>query len=261
MPFGQSDGLRYYQFDIFSKDVLNAVFTRRGGVSPEPWTSLNLSISVGDDPARVAENRIHAFNSLGRDPASLHDVWLVHGTDVVHAEAPRSLNGHGQKADILFTNNPQVSLFMRFADCVPLLFHDPKKHVVGIAHAGWMGTVKGVAEASIEAMREKYGSKPQDVVVGIGPSIGVDHYEVGEDVASRFRGKFGEDSQRILQTRDGKIHLDLWTANALQLQKMGVEQIQISGLCTACHVDDWYSHRAEKGRTGRFGALMALATA
>lgn len=258
MPFGQSDGLRYYQFDIFSKNVLNAVFTRQGGVSPEPWTSLNLSISVGDEPARVAENRVHAFNSLGRDPASLHDVWLVHGTDAVHAKSPRPLDDPAKKADILFTDNPDVSLFMRFADCVPLLFHDPKKHVVGIAHAGWMGTLKGVAGASIKAMQERYGSKPQDVVVGIGPSISVDHYEVGEEVASQFREKYNGDSEQILHKRDGHNYLDLWMANALQLRKTGVEQIQISGLCTACHLDDWYSHRAEKGKTGRFGTLMAL---
>lgn len=258
MPFHQSDGLRFYQFDIFSKNILNAVFTRHGGVSPEPWSSLNLSISVGDDPARVAENRVHAFNALGRNPASLHDVWLVHGTDVVFAESPRPLNGTVQKADILFTDNPEVSLFMRFADCVPLLFHDPKKHVIGIAHAGWMGTLKGVAEVSIQAMQEQYGSDPRDVVVGIGPSIGVDHYEVGEEVAIQFREKYGSDSENFLQTRNGSIYLDLWTANAMQLQAKGVENIQISGLCTACHLEDWYSHRAEKGKTGRFGALLAL---
>lgn len=258
MPFAESDGLRFYQFDIFSKNILNAVFTRQGGISPKPWNSLNLSISVGDDPARVAENRVHAFNSLGRDPASLHDVWLIHGTDVVHAQAPRPLNAPVEKADILFTDNPEVSLFMRFADCVPLLFHDPEKHVIGISHAGWMGTVKGVAEVSIQTMQERYGSKPQDVVVGIGPSISVDHYEVGEEVAAQFREKYGSDSEQVLQTRDGRIYLDLWTANALQLQKMGVEHIQISGLCTACHLEDWYSHRAEKGKTGRFGALLAM---
>ncbi|MBK7449189.1 MAG: peptidoglycan editing factor PgeF [Anaerolineales bacterium] len=258
MPFDHSDGLRYYQFDIFPRNVLNAVFTRHGGISPEPWTSLNLSISVGDDPTRVAENRIHAFNALGRNPASLHDAWLVHGTDVIYAEEPRPLDQPTQKADILFTDNPAVSLFMRFADCVPLLFHDPKKQVIGISHAGWMGTVKGVAEVSIRAMQEHYGSNPQDIVAGIGPSISVDHYEVGEDVAAQFREKYGSDSEQVLQSRDGRIYLDLWTANALQLRAMGVEQIQISGLCTACHLDDWYSHRAEKGKTGRFGALLAL---
>jgi len=258
MSFAEPDGLRYYRFDIFPKNLLNAVFTRRGGVSPAPWTSLNLSVSTGDEPARVEENRARAFNALRCDPASVQDVWLAHGVDVVHASAPRPLDDPTPRADILFTDNPEVALFMRFADCVPLLFHDPKNGVIGIAHAGWMGTAKGVAEVSINAMRERYGSNPADVIVGIGPSISADHYEVGEEVAAQFREKFGADSEEILERRDGKIYLDLWRANALQLQKMGVEQIQISGLCTACHLDDWYSHRAEKGRTGRFGALVAM---
>jgi hypothetical protein len=201
---------------------------------------------------------VTAFNSLGRNPASIFDAWLVHGTDILYADAPRSLDQHPQKADIIFTDNPKVSLFMRFADCVPLLFHDPKKNVIGIAHAGWMGTVNGVAESAVKGMQERYGSDPQDIIVGIGPSISVDHYEVGEDVASKFREKYGEDSEQVLQVRDGSIYLDLWTANTIQLKQMGVEQIQISGLCTACHLDDWYSHRAEKGKTGRFGALLAL---
>ncbi|MCZ2126951.1 MAG: peptidoglycan editing factor PgeF [Anaerolineales bacterium] len=258
MTFRQANELRFYQFDIFPQGVLHALFTRRGGISPEPWASLNLSVSVGDESARVAKNRRLAFDALGRAPASLRDVWLVHGDDVIFADEALPPNAPSPKADILFTDNPEVTLFMRFADCVPLLFHDPKKRVVGIAHAGWMGTVKGVAQRSVQAMRERYGSNPRDVIAGIGPSIGADHYEVGGEVSAQFRQKYGDDSSQILSVRDGKIYLDLWTANALQLRKSGVEQIQISGLCTACHLDDWFSHRAEKGKTGRFGAALAL---
>lgn len=258
MPFHEKNDLRYYSFDFFSNTVMQAVFTRHGGVSPAPWQSLNLGGSVGDEPARVAENRLRIFDALGRDRASIHDVWLVHGTDIVYADTPRPLEHHPERADILLTNNPEVSLFMRFADCVPLLFHDPKKNVIGIAHAGWMGTVKGVAEKAIEGMRSCYGSKPEDIVAGIGPSIGVDHYEVGEDVVSQFREKYGRDEERILQSRNGSTYLDLWAANLLQLRNAGVEQVQVSGICTACHLEDWFSHRAEKGKTGRFGVLMAL---
>lgn len=258
MTFHEQDGLRYYRFDIFSNSVTQAVFTRRGGVSPAPWQSLNLGGSVGDDPAHVAANRIHIFDALGRDRASIHDVWLVHGTDIVYADAPRSLETHPERADIILTDNPEVSLFMRFADCVPLLFHDPQKRVIGISHAGWMGTVKGVAKTTVEAMQARYGSNPKDIVAGIGPSIGVDHYEVGEDVVSQFREKHSKDMEHIIQTRDGRTYLDLWAANRIQLQNAGVEQVQVSGVCTACHLDDWFSHRAEKGKTGRFGVLMAL---
>ncbi|MBL8049713.1 MAG: peptidoglycan editing factor PgeF [Anaerolineales bacterium] len=258
MPFQNKNGLRFYQFDIFSETVINAVFTRDGGVSPAPWNSLNLSISVGDDPAHVTENRTRAFDALGRNLASLHDAHLVHGVDIIYADTPRPANQPIQKADILFTDNPEVSLFMRYADCVPLLFHDPKQNVIGLAHAGWMGTVKGVAEVAIKAMLEKYNCKPEDIVAGIGPSISIDHYEVGEDVASQFREKYADDAEKVLQNHDGKTYLDLWRANVIQLQKSGVEHIQVSGLCTACHLGDWFSHRAEKGKTGRFGVLMAL---
>lgn len=259
MPFQESNGLRYYQFDIFPRSVSQGVFTRRGGVSPAPWGTLNLGGSVGDDPVRVAQNRIRVFETMGFDPASMHDVWLVHGTDIVYADAPRRLDQPSAKADIIMTDNPSVTLYMRFGDCVPILLHDPKRGVICIAHAGWMGTLSGVAQAAVDGMQKRYGCKPSEIIAGIGPSIGVDHYEVGEEVISQFRGKYPADMEHIVQSRGGSLFLDLWTSNALQLCRAGVEHIQISGLCTACRLDDWFSHRAEKGCTGRFGAIMKLA--
>src|SRR5690606_29831588 len=141
MPFLHKNVLRFYQFDIFSPTITHGVFTRHGGVSPQPWESLNLSISVGDEQTRVIENRTRVFNSLDRNPASLHDAHLVHGVDIILADAPRPVNQPIQKADILITDNPEVSLFMRYADCVQLLFHDPKVHVIALSTAGWLGTV------------------------------------------------------------------------------------------------------------------------
>jgi polyphenol oxidase len=257
MPFHEKNGLRFYSFDIFSPAVKQAVFTRRGGVSPSPWASLNLGGSVGDAAEHVTENRLHVFNSMGCDPVSIHDVWLIHSTNIVYADAPRSLEEPAAKADILFTNRPGVTLLMRFGDCVPILFHDPVEKVIGIAHAGWVGTLNGVVKAAVEGMRSQYGCKPENIVAGIGPSIGVDHYEVGADVISQFQQSHGA-SDRILQTRNGSTYLDLWAANEIQLHNAGIMQVQVSGICTACHVDDWFSHRAEKGKTGRFGALIAL---
>ena len=258
MPFCELDGLRFYQFDIFPKTALQSVFTRRGGVSPAPWASLNLGGSVGDDATRVRENRLRAFNAMARRADSIHDVWLVHGTDIVYADAPLPIAEPSPRADIIFTDNPHVTLFMRFGDCVPILLHDPVKQVIGIAHAGWMGTLKGVAGAAVQGMTSRYGSDPKDILAGIGPSIGVDHYEVGGEVTTPFKEKYPQHAELILQERDGRDYFDLWKSNALQLKDAGVEQVQIAGICTACRLDDWFSHRAEKGRTGRFGALMAL---
>jgi polyphenol oxidase len=258
MAFSHNNGVRYYSFDIFPATVKQAVFTRQGGVSPAPWKSLNVGGTVGDDVDRVRENRARSFDTLGRSILSLFDVWQVHSADVVYADAPRPAQVDHQKADIIFTDKPEVTLYMRFADCVPILLYDPKKCVVGIAHAGWLGTVRAVSITAVRGMTEHYGSQPENIMAGIGPSIGVDHYEVGPEVIAQVDQAFGPDAKRLIEIRGGRTYLDLWAANRVQLEKSGVKQIEVAGLCTACHLDDWFSHRGEKGRTGRFGALIAL---
>jgi len=258
MSFSNNNGVRYYSFDIFPRALKQAVFTRQGGVSPAPWDSLNVGGTVGDDATRVRENRARSFAALGRTFESLFDVWQVHSADVVYADAPRPANVDHHKADVILTDKPEVTLYMRFADCVPILLYDQNKGVVGIAHAGWLGTVRGTSAAAVHAMIGHYGSRPPDIMAAIGPSIGADHYEVGPDVISQVEQSFGMDAKRLIEVRAGKTYLDLWAANRLQLEKSGVEQIEIAGLCTACHLEDWFSHRAEKGKTGRFGALIAL---
>jgi len=261
MPFHQVNSIRYYLFDIFDAQALtHAIFTRQGGLSPKPWDSLNVGASamVLDDHDRVKNNRILAFNALGRQPESMYDVWQVHSADVVCADKPRSWDIPHVKADAILTNNPDVTLFMRFADCVPILLHDPVQRVVGVVHAGWQGTVRKTLSASIEMMIEHYHCQPEDIQAGIGPSIAAHHYQVGTDVIGSVQKVFGEFAERLLPVQDGAVQFDLWRANQLLLEQSGVRDIQISGICTACHLDDWFSHRAENGQTGRFGALIGL---
>ena len=133
MPFNHDNGIRYYTFGIFPREVTHAVFTRQGGVSPEPWASLNVGGTVGDEVTRVRENRFRSFTALGRRIDSLFDVWQVHSADAVCADAPRDPGKELIQADIIFTDKPNVTLYMRFADCVPILLHDPKQGVVGLA--------------------------------------------------------------------------------------------------------------------------------
>jgi polyphenol oxidase len=258
MPLVDRNELTYYAFDSFESGVSHAIFSRRGGVSPDPWASLNLGGTVGDDPGRVRANRLRALSALGRDPGSVYDVWQVHGTEIAIAEAPRPPETPHLQADIILTDRPGVTLMMRFGDCVPILLHDPVRKVAGIAHAGWLGTVKGTVRVAVEAMQKKYGSKPADILAAIGPSIGPDHYEIGPDVFLQVRQAFGGDSSALLDSRDGHMYFDLWAANRRHLELAGVRRIETAGLCTVCHNDDWFSHRAEKGRTGRFGAILAL---
>jgi YfiH family protein len=255
----QADGeLNYFQFDSLDRALRQAVFTRRGGVSPEPWASLNMGGTVGDDPHNVKENRQRGLAILGCDENNVYDVWQVHGVDVVIARQPRPPDKPHIKADAILTDQPGLVLMMRFADCVPIFLYDPIRRVAGIVHAGWLGTVLGAALASVQAMQAEFGSAPANILAGIGPSIGPDHYEVGADVVSRVRRAFGIDASGLLAERDGRTDFNLWAANRLQLERAGVKQIETAGLCTACHTDDWFSHRAEHGRTGRFGALIGI---
>jgi polyphenol oxidase len=258
MPFQSNAGIRYYQFENLGDGLIQAVIARQGGLSPDPWAALNLGGTVGDDPERVRENRQRALTALGRDPESVYDVWQMHGVNVAIAEAPRPREIPHLQADVILTNKPGITLMMRFADCVPVLLHDPVHNAIGIAHAGWMGTVQGTARIAVETMQAHFGSNPDDIRAAIGPSIGPDHYEVGSDVVMQVRQAFGESASRLLEERAGAIHFDLWAANCQVLEASGVKQIEVAGLCTACHIEDWYSHRAEHGRTGRFGAIMAL---
>jgi len=261
MPFHQVDSIRFYTFNLFDPNsLIHAVFTRQGGLSPEPWSSLNVGVSamVPDDYDRVWDNRNLAFEALSRDPESMYDVWQVHSADVICADHPRPKNVPHIKADAILTDNPEVTLFMRFADCVPILLHDPAKGVVGVVHAGWLGTVRKTLSATIETMINRYQCKPEDIQAGIGPSIAAHHYEVGNEVVMKVKDTFGEDADSLMPVSDGAVQFDLWRANELLLKQAGIRDIQNSGICTACHTEDWFSHRAEKGQTGRFGALIAL---
>ncbi|NIS82101.1 MAG: peptidoglycan editing factor PgeF [Anaerolineales bacterium] len=258
MPFRQLGSLRIYQFEsMASPHLVHAIFSRHGGVSPDPWRSLNVGGTVGDDQLRVSENRRRAFLALERDPDSIYDLWQIHSARYVVAEEPRNGKAY-RRGDILISDSSDVTLFMRFADCVPIMLHDRCKGAVGMAHAGWLGTVRGTAQAAVRAMVETFGSKPQDIVAGLGPSIGPGHYPVGPDVVAKVEKAYGSRAERYLSRVGEKVHFDLWSANRDQLAEEGIENIELSGLCTACHNEDWYSHRAEGGTTGRFGALIAV---
>jgi polyphenol oxidase len=259
MPFNQVGDLRYFQFDLYHlPGLVHAVFTRHGGVSPAPWMSLNLGGLGGDSKENVVENRRRIFDAVGLPVESIYDAWQVHGTNIICTDKPRPLDLAHVKADGILTNNPQVTLFMRFADCVPIFLYDPVHRVVGMVHAGWQGTLHKIAQITVERMISEYGCHPGDILAAIGPSIGPDHYEIGPDVDDQVKAAFPDDSTRFLLERQGKTFFDLWRTNQVILEKAGVTHTQLAGLCTACNTQDWYSHRAEQGKTGRFGALIAL---
>lgn len=252
-------GVVFYTFPEPSfKNTIHGFFTRKGGISSTPYDSLNLSISTGDSLKNIHENRRRIMESINRSENSVYDVWQVHSNQINIAKEPRKLDREPEQADAIITNNPDLTLLMKFADCVPILVNDPVKKVVGIIHAGWQGTVKRIAEKTIECMANRFNSNPSDVHAIIGPSIGPDHYNVGEDVYKSVIESFGQDHDFCLSKQNGQIKLDLWKANELLLRQTGVKEICITGMCTACDIENWYSHRAENGITGRFAAVIAL---
>ena len=264
MSLYQEEPISYLTSEmLLDVKVPHAFLMRHGGVSPAPWATLNVGGGVGDQVDRVIENRHRSFRVLGRDLDSIFDVWQVHGNDVVCADAPRVKDMPYMKADIILTDTPRVTLFMRFADCVPIMLYDPYRRIIGLVHAGWQGTVNHCVANAIEAMALKYHCQPNDILAVIGPSICAKHYEVGGEIIQRVKSEFGDESGDVLFERGsglptGKANFDLWRANRLLLERSGVRKIEITGQCTVCHNQDWFSHRAEKGKTGRFGVLIAL---
>jgi YfiH family protein len=261
MAFHEHDQLKYYSFDLLAEAPIDqGIFTRQGGISPPPWNSLNTGGMNGDTRGNVIENRRRIFATFKRKVETIFDVWQVHGTHIISTKAARPLNAAHQKADAILTDRENIALFMRFGDCVPIFFYDPIKHVIGISHAGWQGTVERIVRATVNTMQQEYKSRPDDILAGIGPSICGEHYEFGGYALEKVQETFKDEIDEVIIAKNGKIYFDLWQANYLQLIHAGLkhEHIQISGVCTAENLEDWYSHRAEHGNTGRFGALLGL---
>jgi YfiH family protein len=259
MPFHQPDAIRYFTFESLDElKIRNAIFTRKGGVSPNPWASLNVGGLVGDDPTRVMKNKELALQAMGLSLENTFDVWQIHGDQVVCTETPRRKNEDIRKGDAILTDKSGIVLFMRFADCVPILLYDPFRRVAGMIHMGWKGIINGIIPATINVMRNKYRTNPSDIVAAIGPSICVNHYEVGDEIVDQIKGIFPRYIQEVISSNFEKPHLDLMKSAFFLLEKSGVTKIENSNLCTACDLENWYSHRAEGGITGRFAALITI---
>jgi YfiH family protein len=253
--------VEYYTFYSLSdsRTLVHAISTRHGGVSPAPFDTFNLGRSTGDEEINVKTNfqRLHA--ALGLDSAATISASQAQADRVAVVGAAQR-GTVVREVDALVTNEPGLPLLLRFADCVPILLFDPRHQAIGVAHAGWRGTVGKIAAKTARVMFDTFGTAPRDLIACVAPSIGPCCYAIRDDVIDLVRKAF-EYSDELLTTQpDGQVHFDLWKANAQQLSTMGVEQIEIAGICTADHTNDFYSWRAEDGKTGRFGAIIALAS-
>ena len=192
-------GITFFEFKELggNSQVQHAIFGRKGGVSPAPFASLNLSVSVADQKANVYANRARAYGIYGRDTDSVVHAHLVHGTAV--AAVSQANNGTWiEHVDGLITNQPGCALTMNFADCTPILLYDAHHRAIGLGHAGWQGAIKDLPGALVQAMQTHFGTNPAHLWAGIGPCIGPCCYEVGEPVISAINQAFDNPQELLI---------------------------------------------------------------
>lgn len=256
----ESEGVPpYYTFATLAPQggVRHAVFTRHGGVSSAPFTSLNVSSSIGDDPGAVMINRDRVMAALERPRAGLVMAGLVHGTTVARVDASTAgepLAGGGRyvpAVDALISDDPAVTLLLTAADCAQVFLVDARHRAVGLAHAGWRGTAAGVLTATVVAMRAQFGSDPAELDAAIGPCLG--------PCCARFSDPHSELPAWCAPFIHGN-HVDLWAMNRRQLLEAGLrpERVAVAAVCTVCRRDEFFSHRGAGGRTGRFAAAIGV---
>lgn len=245
---------RFYQpswAGRFSPFLTVAESTRLEGVSHAPYFSLNLGLHTNDDPKHVIENRALLCDALGWRAEALAGAYQVHGDSVLRVHRPGQWKGY----DAFMTNKPGILLSVTVADCTPIMIFDPVQQAVGAAHAGWRGTVADIGKKLLRHMRDAYGTLPTNCWAFIGTCIGSDDFEVDSDVANHF-----ETVYKRWDAEKEKYFVDLKQANASALQQVGVpeEQIECSPHSTVSNNAHYFSHRAERGKTGRMLGVIGL---
>ena len=252
----------------FNGDGVTAVVTtRHGGVSVGPYASLNLGAQVGDDPHAVRQNRRRVAVAVGADRLTIAAQQHTNRVAVVdRASAGRGHDGVADSrsafpaTDALVTDLPGIALAVVVADCAPVVLFDPVRRVIGVAHCGRAGTLSGMLPNTIEAMSQAYGSNPGDLLVGIGPAIRADSYEVGDAEAAEVTAAFGPDAAGLLTpTRPGHCTLDMVGGLRIQLRRAGVKDANVHdmGIDTRTTAGEFFSHRAARP-SGRFAAVALL---
>jgi YfiH family protein len=241
----------HIQPTIFNRNLVTAALsTRRGGVSTGAYTSLNLGKSTADDPQNVTHNRELFFGSLGISAEKIALSKQVHGTQVLTVHEPVITEGY----DAMITNKKNVYLSVSVADCVPVLIFDKKNLAVAAIHAGWRGTAGHIVAKALQQMKQEYNSDASGCYAFIGACIGYDAFEVGTEVAEQFADPFKK------KAGNDKFFVDLKSANAQQLIDFGIPKnhIEILPYCTKQNNDLFFSHRYEKGVTGRMMAVIGI---
>jgi YfiH family protein len=251
--------------------LLHAYSTRQGGISKEPYNSLNLGLSGQDDKQNVIQNRKLFCKATGIEPYQIFCVNQVHGNEVLLVDDPvleawrkkreaMPPEKESVRADALLTNLPGVALAILTADCLPIIIADPERKAIAIVHAGWRGTLQGVTQQALFKLGECFGGRPGEWLISLGPCIGACCYTIGQEVVDLFAENFSDWRNYIICDKTGQYRLNLREANKSQLLKFGINPKNIDqvGECTACHTEDFFSYRKAHPATGRMMSLVML---
>ncbi len=242
----------YIQPDTFADEthVVAGFSTRQGGVSGPPFNSLNLGLSTADKNDDVLENRKRLFESAGFSVDQLAITGQVHGTEVLDVDSPGLYVGY----DGMVTRTPNLLLCLSAADCASVLIADPVQRIIGACHAGWRGTAGRITVKTVDRMLS-HGAQVEHLKAYVSPCISVSQFEVGPEVASQFDPAFVSS----IPGKD-KPHVDLKKALEFQLLEAGIaaDDIEISPHCTFSETEQFFSHRAEHGKTGRLMGFIGL---
>ena len=264
--------IEYVSFNHFEQTALvsHCFMTRIGGVSEGDYSTLNPGLTTQDDTKKIAKNRAKISNLIGFKLSE--SIELEHGNKV-HIIRKKEDNDGSIIADAVITNLKNEPLVILYADCVPVFILDPVTPAIALIHAGWRGTVLKIVTETVMAMQKEFNTNPSDCLAGIAPSIGKCCFEIGEDVAKQFITAFeawkdlepylsneSTNKHTDIQNINNKSYVDLWNINKRLLIQSGLldSNISVSGLCTSCRKDLFFSYRRDKKITGRMAAVLTL---
>lgn len=261
---GKYDNLLQFELLAHQSGVVHCMTTRKGGVSEGSYASFNLGKSTDDKPENIAENRRRLLEFFGAKPENLIMPYQTHSDNILEVDADllniplERRKEHLRGFDAVITIIPQVCVGVTTADCVPLLAYDPEKKVVAAIHSGWRGTVQKIALKTVRMMTEKYGCKPENILVGIGAGISKELFEVGDEVVEAF-GEAEIDLKNVSFRHffSGKSHIDLIEVNRQLLIDFGIlaEHIESFNLCTQMREDLFFSARRQTIKSGRMAMV------
>ncbi|MHB9026527.1 MAG: peptidoglycan editing factor PgeF [Armatimonadota bacterium] len=263
------ENLIIYEFALFApfRERLTAgVTARAGGHSLPPYASLNLALHVGDDPALVIANRRTLCEKLGLDFERYTCAQQTHGANCRMVTS--DLAGRGRLAledaipdtDALLTAERDIPITICLADCAPIVFYDPIRHVGAVTHAGWQSTALRIAQQTAHYLQLKFDCRAEDILAGIGPAIGACCYQVSQATVDKLTRSFPYDPPIHVIKDDGRPYPDIAQANYQQLRAAGLpaEHIELSGICASCRAEEFFSERKLGRPTGRFSAYLCL---